>query len=617
MQELLRHLPDGSKVSSGEMQPAQGWRQRLRDQVLEHLPKSKRLRKFAAPLILGASAAFYGGAVCSGEDTPKASELQPHLTYSLTLPFAAGETWWYTGGPHSDGLSKGVRYGVDFSPSPNAISCKDGKPHVYTEKYVRTIADGTVIHAGNPNDPKDKYHSIVEIDHGNGLVESDMHLSEIQVMVGQKVKQGDPLGYASCEVPPGGETDGVHVHTDAVLNGKPIEIDRLVLSGWEIRKTSGNYQGTMTKSGEDIRTADTRRCGPSAASIKACGGARNDVEWGALAETVPTMALKPTIAPVETVELPTLVPIENPNRQNEGVLDFMGWQFRIGSWESPVTTYQPASGVVREGWRRLVLKGDIVNMQSVPADPGNPYGIYYYINGGNANAFFVMVHGNKYPLHIGQLMVGNVYWSGTNVVSFEHGQLGQNQSEPFVAVADIPEAFLNEDYEIAVFDRKGQRIGPTIEKGEVYHPGAGESGILPGVEKHDTSEVWNIPGYAKIGFGGVSNFKAERSIEEYVALNIENDSGNDINLRFAKGANYDLKVYLRDGRVIEGWDMNNGGYSGELHYKSVVPPGATEKLNVKIAGGAEKDMVDTTGAVVVFSIMGGPLGTQIHYWQLP
>ncbi len=328
MQELLRHFPDGSRdygdgvigpssadieyfnslptkevlIGRVEAKPDSNWRSKLFGMVLDHMPKSKRLRRFAAPLALSASAAVYGGAVCNSESTPKASELQPRLTYSLTLPSAAGEDWWYVGGPHSDGLSGGVRYAVDFSPSPAAISCKDGEPHVYTEKFVRTIADGVVVHVGNENDSTDKYHSIVEIDHGNGFVGGDMHLSDIQVKVGQKVKQGDPLGYASCEVPPGGETDGVHDHKYAYLNGKPIEIDRLVMSGWEIQGTSGNYQGTMIKSGEDVRKADTRRCGPSAASIKACGGIRNDIKWGALAELAPTIAPKPTIAPVPTLE---------------------------------------------------------------------------------------------------------------------------------------------------------------------------------------------------------------------------------------------------------------------------------------------------------------------------
>lgn len=268
----------------------------------------KPLQKPVQVALLTTAAGLGAGAVC-GEEVKKTSQLQPHLEYSLALPFAAGETWWYTGGPHYDGLSGGVKYAVDFSPTDKALKCPDSEP--YRLKFVRAIADGVVAVSGNEKDKKDKNHSIVEVDHSGQFTSGYMHLADIQVEVGEEVKQGDPLGYASCEIPPGGSTGGIHVHEYGKEGGEPIEVDRLVMSGWTIEGTGENYQGTMTKSGEDTRVADVNRCGPQTYSIRQCNGLRNDIAWGnVMAERAPTIAPVPTIAKVPTIApVPTLAPV--------------------------------------------------------------------------------------------------------------------------------------------------------------------------------------------------------------------------------------------------------------------------------------------------------------------
>lgn len=267
--------------------------------IIDRVPRSflKKLPFVAGPLVAGG---LVYGAVCNGdgEDSkPNPGNVEPQR-YSRAMPFAAGETWYYTGGPHFDGLSDGVKYAFDVAPSPKPIACVGGVNKVYREKYVRAVADGEVINVGAENDPDDKYHSIVEVEMSDGVVFGSMHLSEIVVEEGQKVKQGDPLGFASCAVPPGGSTGGIHNHEYIKEDGEPLAADGQVLSGWKIQDLDGNYQGVLT-SGDQTRVADTRRCGPDEKSIVNCGGIRNDITWYELG----------VVPPIPTKPIPTKTPI--------------------------------------------------------------------------------------------------------------------------------------------------------------------------------------------------------------------------------------------------------------------------------------------------------------------
>ncbi len=311
--------------------------------ITKYLPK--KLARYITPTAMAVAAAVYGGAVCGEEDTPKTSDLQGRLKYSLILPFSPYETWWYTGGPHSDALSNGVKYAIDVTPAGVRRACPGSNP--YMEKTVRAIANGEVTAVGNENDTADKFHSVVEIDHGEEFTSGYMHLDNILVEIGQYVEQGDALGYVSCESPPGGTTEGQHLHFYGELNGKPIEIDRIVMSGWTIEGAGTDYKGIMYQDQDDARTADRRRCGPGEESIKLCGGIiRNDIRWSnSDAELAPTVEMRPTMAPVPTLGPITVDPVSPP-------------------WESGLTS--PPGGAVdrirgldpynpsqREAWARL------------------------------------------------------------------------------------------------------------------------------------------------------------------------------------------------------------------------------------------------------------------------
>lgn len=226
--------------------------------------------------VAAAGTAISGGAVLASEYAGDVQEPTVIRLDGAELPWADNETWYLTRGPHADGLSRGVRYAIDVASDSKAIPCELKKN--WSDRFTRAVLDGEVIVAGDEKNASDPNHSIVEIRHENGIISGQMHLKNIQVEVGQVVKTGDILGNPSCEIPPGGKSTGAHLHFYVRdPGGKPIPINGLVLSGWELRSAKLDGAGTANKFPLPMRTARVARCGPSEGSIQACGGVRNDL----------------------------------------------------------------------------------------------------------------------------------------------------------------------------------------------------------------------------------------------------------------------------------------------------------------------------------------------------
>lgn len=230
------------------------------------------------------------------------------LNSSFELPFSG--TWYFTKGPHSDDLSRGMRYALYFAP-PEIIPCPSGKP--LEGRYVTAAALGKVTVVGNEKDPADKNHSIVEIQHPNGYTTGYMHLENIKPRVGQEVKQGDILGNPSCEYPPGGKISVEHLQFYLKRAGLPVRISEISLSGYKITEGDREGLGNLSKPGEKTRTPDQRGCD----NDQICGGIRNDLTSSSkpLSESVAKPAIKPkfevpqpTAAP-KPVSKPTQAPV--------------------------------------------------------------------------------------------------------------------------------------------------------------------------------------------------------------------------------------------------------------------------------------------------------------------
>ena len=99
-------------------------------------------------------------------------------------------------GPRSDGF----HYGID-------IGAPEGTPFY-------AVAAGTVTYAGW----RGAYGIMVEVDHGYGYRSRYGHASGVAVATGQRVSQGEELGYVGLT----GNTTGPHLHFELYCNGEKV-----------------------------------------------------------------------------------------------------------------------------------------------------------------------------------------------------------------------------------------------------------------------------------------------------------------------------------------------------------------------------------------------------------
>lgn len=162
---------------------------------------------------------------------------------NLLLPFPHGQTWTYTGGPHT-GWGLGEPYSaVDFAPPSEHHGCFAVDP----QNYAIAVADGLVVRSSIDGVALDLDG---DGDERTGWVVFYLHLSSTsRPPVGKQIHAGDIIGYPSCE---GGEATGTHVHIARKYNGEWILADGPLafnLGGWIAHDGDAAYQGTLTKNG--------------------------------------------------------------------------------------------------------------------------------------------------------------------------------------------------------------------------------------------------------------------------------------------------------------------------------------------------------------------------------
>jgi murein DD-endopeptidase MepM/ murein hydrolase activator NlpD len=166
---------------------------------------------------------------------------------AMTLPFEAGKTWSFTGGPHSAWGTNGPLAAVDFAPENDTPGC------FVTVSWVVAITPGLVVRSGN---------GVVVIDmDGDGSEQTGWNImylhvaSKDRVAVGQWVEQDGLIGHASCE---GGMSTGTHVHIARKYNGEWMMADGpipFVMDGWQVLAGDQPYLGKMLN-GNNVVTAD-------------------------------------------------------------------------------------------------------------------------------------------------------------------------------------------------------------------------------------------------------------------------------------------------------------------------------------------------------------------------
>jgi LasA protease len=178
---------------------------------------------------------------------------------ALSFPFLGGETWSFTGGPHSGwGIAELQPWaGIDFGP-PDVKGCAT------TTRPVVAMADGVVVRSET---------GVVMIDlDGDGDEHTGwdilyLHVATVgRASVGRKLTKGDALGYPSCE---GGEATGTHVHIARKYNGEWIPADSVIpfnLEGWIAHNGNSAYQGTLKRGNQMVTACD---CSDAASHIQA------------------------------------------------------------------------------------------------------------------------------------------------------------------------------------------------------------------------------------------------------------------------------------------------------------------------------------------------------------
>jgi murein DD-endopeptidase MepM/ murein hydrolase activator NlpD len=165
----------------------------------------------------------------------------------MILPFARGQQWVFTSGPHGAWNIKGALAALDFAPSEDEPGCSPSL------KWVTASAPGLVVRSGNGV-------LVLDLD-GDGLEQTGwalvyLHLSsEQRLPVGQWVATGDLIGHPSCE---GGRATGRHIHLARKYNGEwvlaagPLPF---TLSGWVAGPGPEPYEGTLTRDGVTIKNS--------------------------------------------------------------------------------------------------------------------------------------------------------------------------------------------------------------------------------------------------------------------------------------------------------------------------------------------------------------------------
>jgi LasA protease len=186
-----------------------------------------------------------------GEARARANDelLPPDLAQpTLELPFAAGEGWSLTAGPHPAWTAGTPRGALDLSP----ITAED--PCAVSFRWVIASAPGVIARAQD---------NAVALDldgdgrESTGWVLLYYHVAdEGMIAAATRVSAGDRLGHPSCQ---GGRSTGKHVHVARKFNGEWLAADGpvpFVLSGWRAVADERNYYGSLVRGDERV-TSDS------------------------------------------------------------------------------------------------------------------------------------------------------------------------------------------------------------------------------------------------------------------------------------------------------------------------------------------------------------------------
>ncbi|MBV6393797.1 MAG: hypothetical protein KPEEDBHJ_03041 [Anaerolineales bacterium] len=169
----------------------------------------------------------------------------------MSLPFAEGESWYFTGGPHGAWDSGSAWGALDFAPQGNAASCE------ISPYWVTAMADGLVTRTGKGSVTQDLDNDGYE---QTGWVIVYMHVSaQERVAPGEYLFRNERVGHPSCE---GGISNATHVHVARKYNGEWIGADGALpfnLDGWVSSGSGVEYDGYISLGSFSVEALDAAR----------------------------------------------------------------------------------------------------------------------------------------------------------------------------------------------------------------------------------------------------------------------------------------------------------------------------------------------------------------------
>ncbi len=166
----------------------------------------------------------------------------------MLLPFNAGESWYFTGGPHGGWDAGSTWAALDFAP-PGGNGCG------MSPLWATAVADGFILRASNGAVLQDLDNDGYE---QTGWVILYMHVAaEDRVGEGEYLYAGERVGHPSCE---GGISNATHLHIARKFNGEWVAADGALpfnLSGWVSRGGGAEYDGFLSRGGFTIEAFDS------------------------------------------------------------------------------------------------------------------------------------------------------------------------------------------------------------------------------------------------------------------------------------------------------------------------------------------------------------------------
>lgn len=164
---------------------------------------------------------------------------------TLILPFARGEIWAFSGGPHGGWDSGSAWAALDFAPPGDPIGCAP------SQAWTTAVADGTIVSAANGRVIQDLDNDGLE---QTGWTILYMHMeSRDRVQPGSFVRAGERIGHPSCE---GGYAEADHLHLARRYNGMWISATEpgqvFTLEGWQVSGGGKEYDGFLQRGSQSV-----------------------------------------------------------------------------------------------------------------------------------------------------------------------------------------------------------------------------------------------------------------------------------------------------------------------------------------------------------------------------